>query len=109
MAAISFDVAPCIRLANNEISLVHLAGRFHPNLSSCGQGLSGGGPFEGFGKGSVEVGDEGFDASLQVLFRGEAGSAQEFADENGKPDFDLVEPRGVLGREVKANTVARVA
>jgi hypothetical protein len=78
-------------------------------LSSCGKGLSGHCPFEGFGQGLVEVGDEGFDASFQVVCGSEAGSAQEFADENGKPDFDLVEPRGVLGREVKANTVVGVA
>src|SRR5689334_15788945 len=36
--------------------------------------LAGHGPFERLGEGAVEVGDEGLDAGLQVLFGGEAGT-----------------------------------
>jgi hypothetical protein len=46
---------------------------------------------------------------LEVVFGGEAGAAQEFSRENGEPDLDLVEPRSVLGREVKADPLALVA
>src|SRR5436853_5481736 len=71
--------------------------------------LAGHGPLERLGKGAVEVGDEGFDARLQVVLGGEAGAPQQLAHEDGEPDLDLVEPGGMLGREVTADAVAGVA
>src|SRR5512142_1279396 len=48
-------------------------------LSWCSgsERFAGFGPLEGLGEGAVEVGDEGFDPLLQVLFAGEAGAAQQ--------------------------------
>src|SRR5437588_11072188 len=81
----------------------------HSEGHSRSEWLAGHGPLERLGKGAVEVGDEGFDARLQVVLGGEAGAAQQLAHEDGEPDLDLVEPRGMLGREVKADAVAGVA
>src|ERR1700749_590639 len=89
--------------------LVYVDGRTNPFVGSCGERFAGHGPLERFGEGAIEIGNEGFDASLQVFFGSEAGAAQEFAREDGEPDLDLVEPGSVLGREVKADPVALVA
>src|SRR4051812_4928527 len=70
--------------------------------------LAGHGPLERLSEGAVEVGDEGLDAGLQVLLGGEAGAPQQLAHKDGEPDLDLVQPRGVLGREVKADPVAGI-
>jgi len=64
---------------------------------SCGEGFAGHCPLERFCEGAVEVGDEGFDAGIQVVFGGEAGAAKEFAHEDGESDLDLVEPGSMLG------------
>src|SRR3954464_14639347 len=82
-----------------------------PHFVTCSrrEWLAGHGPLERLGEGAVEVGDEGFDARLQVLLRGEAGAAQQLAHEDGEPDLDLVQPGRMLGGEVKADAVAGIA
>ncbi len=67
------------------------------------------GPFEGLRHGFVEVGDELFDALLEIGLGGEALAAQELSDQDGKPDLDLIEPRGVLGGKMEGDPVALVA
>src|SRR3954469_17644265 len=63
----------------------------HSEGHSRSEWLADHGPLERLGEGAVEVGDEGFDARLQVLLRGEAGAAQQLAHEDGEPDLDLVQ------------------
>ena len=73
--------------------LVCLAGRTNPDLRGyAASGLPGHRPLERLGEGAIEVGDEGFDASLQVFFGSEAGAAQEFAREDGEPILWWVAP-----------------
>src|SRR3954466_3316946 len=81
----------------------------HSEGHSRSEWLADHGPLERLGEGAVEVGDEGFDARLQVLLRGEAGAAQQLAHEDGEPDLDLVQPGRMLGGEVKADAVAGIA
>jgi hypothetical protein len=57
----------------------------------------------------VEVGDEAGDAVAEILGRGERAAAQDLAGKNGEPEFDLVEPGGMLGREVEADAVIGIA
>ena len=80
-------------------------------MESCGERFAGHGPLERLGEVAIEKGDEGFDAGLQVFFAigSEAGTAKEFAREDGEPDLDLVEPGSVFGREVKADPVTLIA
>ena len=44
------------------------------------------------GHGCVEVGDELLDLGAQLFLGGEGAAAEEFSDQDGEPDFDLVEP-----------------
>ena len=81
----------------------------HFDSHSRSEWLSGHGPLEWLGKGAVEVGDEGLDTRLQLLLGTEAGPPQQLAHEDGEPDLDLVEPRGMFGRKMKADAVAGVA
>src|SRR4051794_28359498 len=81
----------------------------HSEGHSRSEWLADHGPLERLGEGAVEVGDEGFDARLQVLLRGEAGAAQQLAHEDGEPDLYLVQPGRMLGGEVKADAVAGIA
>src|SRR6058998_1171826 len=94
---------------NSQSSTPRRKNESHFVARSCRERLAGHGPLERLGEGAVEVGDEGFDARLQVVLGGEAGAAQQLAHEDGEPDLDLVEPRGMLGGEVKADAVAGVA
>ena len=71
-----------------------------------GQWLSGPGPFEWLGHGAIEVVDEALDAVLEIGLGEEAGAAQQLAHQDGEPDFDLIEPGGVLGCEVEGDAVA---
>ena len=57
-----------------------------------GERLSCIGPAEGLGHGGVEISDELLDPGLQHLFAGEVAAADELSYQNGKPDFDLIEP-----------------
>ena len=57
----------------------------------------------------VEVGDEVFDAGLELGFRGEAFASQELAHRDREPDLDLIEPGGMLGGEMEGDPVAGVA
>src|SRR3954466_8810892 len=81
----------------------------HSEGHSRSEWLADHGPLERLGEGAAEVGDEGFDARLQVVVRGEAGAAQQLAHEDGEPDLDLVQPGRMLGGEVKADAVAGIA
>src|SRR3954471_17074382 len=67
------------------------------------------GPAERLGQGLVEVGDEAGDTVAEILGRGERAAAQDLAGEDGEPEFDLVEPGGMLGREVEADAVIGIA
>jgi len=64
------------------------------------QGLTREGPFEGLGHGAVEIVDEGEDAVAQGVLRGEVSTEDHLADEDAQPDFDLMHPGAVDGREV---------
>jgi hypothetical protein len=57
-----------------------------------GERLSCVGPAEGPGHGGIEIGDELLDPGLQHLLAGEVAAADELSRQNGKPDFDLIEP-----------------
>jgi hypothetical protein len=43
------------------------------------------------------------------LGRGEGSTAQNLAGEDGEPEFDLVEPGGMLGRKMEADAVIGIA
>src|ERR1051325_5067614 len=70
-----------------------------------GERLSGVGPAEGLGHGSVEVGDELLDFGAQGFLAGEITATEELSHQDREPDFDLVEPRGVSGREVEGDAM----
>src|SRR2546430_17446979 len=55
--------------------------------------------------GSVEVGDELLDFGAQGFLAGETGATEELSHQDGEPDFDLVEPRGVPRREMEGDAV----
>ena len=57
-----------------------------------GERLSRVGPAEGPGHSGVEIGDELLDPGLQHLLAVEVAAADKFSHQNGKPDFDLIEP-----------------
>src|ERR687890_2471303 len=67
------------------------------------------GPLEGLGQGFIEIADEAVDLVLEVLGRGEGTAAQDLAGENGEPEFDLVEPGGMLRGEMEADAVIGIA
>src|SRR4051794_28808886 len=71
--------------------------------------LAGEGPLERLGQDFVEVVDEVEDLGAQVFLGGEAATADDAAGQDAEPDLHLVEPRAVLGRVNKANTMAGVA
>src|SRR5262245_47915679 len=75
------------------------------SFGSAGERFCFHGPAEGFGHGSVEVGDELFDFGAQCVLAGEIAAAEELSHQDGEPDFDLVEPRGVSGREVEGDAM----
>jgi hypothetical protein len=64
---------------------------------------------EWLGQGFIEVGDEAVDFILEVLGRGEGSAAQNLAGEDGEPEFDLVEPGGMLGCKMEADAVIGIA
>ena len=41
----------------------------------------------------------------RVLLGGEVAPAKKFSHQNGEPDFDLVKPGSVLGREVEGDAM----
>src|SRR5262245_38425938 len=75
------------------------------SFGSAGERFCFHGPAEGFGHGSVEVGDELFDFGAQCVLAGEITAAEKLSHQDGEPDFDLVEPRGVSGREVEGDAM----
>ena len=44
-----------------------------------------------------------------VFLGGEVAAAKEFSHQDGEPDFDLIEPRCVLGREVEDDAMVGLA
>jgi hypothetical protein len=50
-------------------------------------------------------GDEGIDLFAQLTWRGEAGIGQGPARQDGEPDFDLIEPRGMGRSEMKMDVL----
>jgi len=63
------------------------------------------GPTEGLCHGAVEVGDEGFSFCTQLCLPGEIATTKELSRQDGEPDFDLVEPRGVSRREMEGDAM----
>src|SRR5215471_6415440 len=90
-------------------ALVRSAGNSNALVISYSKGLSRHGPAERLGHGFVEVGDETFNALLEMFFAGEVSTAQELANENGEPDLDLINPGCVLRCKMKDDAVAAVA
>src|SRR5262249_35246347 len=82
--------------AKNAGSLVHPSGIegliFGSWATLSGERLSCVGPAEGPGHGGVEISDELLDPGLQHLLAGEVAAADKLSYQNGKPDFDLIEP-----------------
>ena len=68
---------------------------FEPALVDLGLG-----PSEGRGVLVVAIG-EGINVLAQLLDGGEGGAVQRLSFENRKPDFDLVQPRGIRRGEVE--------
>jgi hypothetical protein len=63
-----------------------------PAAGLPGERLSCISPAEGLGHGGVEVSDELLDPGLQHFLAGEVAAADELSHQDGKPDFDLIEP-----------------
>ena len=70
---------------------------FEALLVDCGFG-----PSEGRGIGVV-AGDEVIDVLPELVDRGEGGSAERFAGEDGEPDLDLIEPGSPCRGEVEVD------
>src|SRR5215471_16006254 len=84
------------RLVRPQVRLVHPSGIegliFGSWATLSGERLSCVGPAEGPGHGGVEISDELLDPGLQHLLAGEVAAADKLSYQNGKPDFDLIEP-----------------
>lgn len=110
-------VMPCQRLAAPHVerasgedpALVLRHENPETVCNSSRERLAGVGPAKRLGQGVVEVVDEGGEFALEVINGGEVAAADDFAREDGEPHLDLVEPRGMLGREVEDDAVAGVA
>ena len=80
----------------DSVRLVHPSGIegliFGSWATLSGERLSCVGPAEGPGHGGVEISDELLDPGLQHLLAGEVAAADKLSHQNGKPDFDLIEP-----------------
>ena len=80
----------------DQARLVHPSGIegliFGSWATLSGERLSCVGPAEGPGHGGVEISDELLDPGLQHLLAGEVAAADKLSYQNGKPDFDLIEP-----------------
>ena len=97
-------------LRTGQYTLVHPAGSIAPywrNLRS--ERFAGESPPEGLCRGLVEVGDECLDTLLEFGCGLEITPAQELADQDGKPDFDLIEPGSVFRGEVETDAVSAIA
>src|SRR3954469_14056772 len=66
-------------------------------------------PTEWLGHRGIEIGDEALDPLLKMLLGGEVAAAEQLADQDRKPDLDLVHPRCVLGREVERDPMIGIA
>ena len=65
-------------------------------------------PLKRLGKSSVEIVNELFQSIFQFRQRGKVSSLDSAAVDDSENDFDLVEPRRVLGKVNQANPVALV-
>ena len=84
-------------------------------LSSCfaercvaNQGLTSIGPTVGMSPVEIVVVEEFAKPVLEILWRTEVPASKESAGQNTKPQFHLVQPRSVLGSEMKHVLVRRV-
>src|SRR5262249_36317241 len=86
----------CWRATVAGTPLVHPSGIegliFGSWATLSGESLSCVGPAEGPGHGGVEISDKLLDPGLQHLLAGEVAAADKLSYQNGKPDFDLIEP-----------------
>ena len=62
------------------------------------------GPLEGMGV-LIVGSDEGIDLPAKLAWRGEAGAGQGPARQDGEPNFNLIEPRGVGRSEMKMDVL----
>ena len=65
-------------------------------------------PFEGFSHGGVVVINEGQHLGAQIGDRDKGALFEQLANENAKPDFDLIHPGGMLRRVVEDNSMRRI-
>src|SRR2546421_11942477 len=65
-------------------------------------------PFERLGHGVVIIVDERQDPGLQVLDRKKRAPFEQLAHQNAEPDFDLIDPRTVLGGVMEHDLVGRI-
>ncbi len=75
----------------------------------CGEGLAGVGPSERLCHSLVEELDEGLEPGFEILLGGEVAAPDDLSGQDREPDLDLIEPGGMLGREVKRDAVAGIA
>ena len=66
------------------------------------------GPFERFSHGEIVVVNKSQDFGFQLLPGGERAALEQFADQNGKPNLNLVEPRSVFGGVMENDAVLRI-
>jgi hypothetical protein len=65
-------------------------------------------PAERLCHGGVEVRDQAFDPLLEVPLGREVAAAEEFTDQDRKPDLDLVDPARMLGCEVEGDAMTGI-
>ena len=86
----------CASTAAFGLVLVHASGIegliFGSWIALLGEGLSCVGPAEGLSHGCVKVGDELLDCGFEHVLADEIATSDELSHQNGKPDFDLIEP-----------------
>ena len=74
-------------------------------VSSDGQGTTSVGPVKWLGHRLVEVINKVQNAQTQVIDGGKAGPLQQLANQNTKPNLNLIQPGSMLGGVNKTNTV----
>ena len=70
--------------------------------------LSGVGPVEGVGHRRVVIGDEVADFILQIFYRSEVSTPENFSLNDAEDDLDLVEPRTVFWQVHEVDAVSGV-
>lgn len=93
--------------APTEIQLLICCGWF-ARQESRSQRCSSIDPLVGLRHGSVEIVYEAFDLRAQVMLGQKAASFEHLAHQYPEPDFNLIEPRTMLGRVNEPDSVAWV-